>query len=40
MPFAAVHESGSGTFVWTGRAVQAGFDDLEIIGLAHLYSAH
>ena len=24
----------------TGRAVQAGFDDLEIIGLAHLYSAH
>jgi hypothetical protein len=29
-----------GTSVWTGRAVQAGFDDLEIIGLAHLYSAH
>jgi hypothetical protein len=29
-----------GTYVWTGRAVQAGFDDLEIIGLAHLYSAH
>jgi len=27
-------------FVWTGRAVQAGCDDLEIIGLAHLYSAH
>src|ERR1700751_961692 len=26
--------------VWTGRAVQAGCDDLEIIGLAHLYSAH
>ena len=26
-------------FVWTGRAVQAGCDDLEIIGLAHLYSA-
>ena len=25
--------------VWTGRAVQAGFDDLEVIGLAHLYSA-
>ena len=25
---------------WTGRAVQAGCDDLEIIGLAHLYSAH
>jgi hypothetical protein len=28
-----------GTSVWTGRAVQAGCDDLEIIGLAHLYSA-
>jgi hypothetical protein len=28
-----------GTSVWTGRALQAGFDDLEIIGLAHLYSA-
>jgi hypothetical protein len=26
-------------FVWTGRAVQAGYDDLEVIGLAHLYSA-
>jgi len=26
--------------VWTGRAVQAGCNDLEIIGLAHLYSAH
>jgi hypothetical protein len=32
--------STHGTSVWTGRAVQAGFDDLEIIGLAHLYSAH
>ena len=28
-----------GTSVWTGRAVQAGCDDLEITGLAHLYSA-
>jgi hypothetical protein len=27
------------TSVWTGRAVQAGCDDLEINGLAHLYSA-
>jgi hypothetical protein len=25
--------------VWTGRAVQAGYDDLEVVGLAHLYSA-
>src|ERR1700720_725514 len=32
-PIAAVHESGSGTFVWTGRALQAGFDDLETIVL-------
>jgi hypothetical protein len=29
----------NGTSVWTGRAVQAGSDDLEMIGLAHLYSA-
>ena len=28
-----------GTSVWTGRALQAGCGDLEIIGLAHLYSA-
>ena len=28
-----------GTCVWTGRALQAEYDDLEIIGLAHLYSA-
>jgi hypothetical protein len=40
MLFAAVHLAAIGTSVWTGRAVQAGFDDLEIIGLAHLYSAH
>ena len=31
---------GPCTCVWTGRAVQAGCGDLEIIGLAHLYSAH
>src|ERR1700692_690841 len=31
--------SGFGTFVWTGRALQAGFDDLETIGLALLYPA-
>ena len=29
----------NGTSVWTGRALQVGYDDLEIIGLAHLYSA-
>jgi hypothetical protein len=29
-----------GTSVWTGRALQVGYDGLEIIGLAHLYSAH
>jgi len=28
-----------GTSVWTGRALQAKYDDLEIIGLAHLYLA-
>jgi hypothetical protein len=31
--------SSIGTSVWTGRALQAGYDDLEMIGLAHLYSA-
>ena len=31
--------SVSGTSVWTGRALQAGYGDLEIIGLALLYSA-
>ena len=25
--------------VWTGRALQVGYDGLEIVGLAHLYSA-
>jgi hypothetical protein len=38
-PFAAMHESGPGTSVWTGRALQAGSNDLEIIGLALLYPA-
>jgi hypothetical protein len=28
-----------GTSVWTGRALQAGSDDLKIIGLALLYPA-
>jgi hypothetical protein len=32
-------ESGHGTTVWTGRALQAGCDDLETIGLALLYPA-
>ena len=31
--------TASGTFVWTGRALQVGFDDLETIGLALLYPA-
>jgi hypothetical protein len=31
--------SGSGTLVWTGRALQAECDDLEMIGLALLYPA-
>jgi len=31
--------STHGTFVWTVRALQAGFDDLERIGLALLYPA-
>lgn len=31
--------SPSGTSVWTGRALQVGYDGLEIVGLAHLYSA-
>jgi hypothetical protein len=28
-----------GTSVWTGRALQAGYDDLEMVGLALLYPA-
>jgi hypothetical protein len=31
--------STHGTSVWTGRALQVGNEGLEIIGLAHLYSA-
>jgi len=31
--------SPDGTSVWTGRALQAGCDDLETIGLALLYPA-
>ena len=31
--------AGYGTSVWTGRALQVGYDGLEIVGLAHLYSA-
>ena len=31
--------TASGTFVWTGRALQAECDDLEKIGLALLYPA-
>ena len=36
MLFAAVHESGPGPSVWTGRALQAENDD-GLIGLALLY---
>jgi len=31
--------SAHGPSVWTGRALQAENDDLEMIGLAHLYPA-
>jgi hypothetical protein len=31
--------SGRGPSVWTGRALQVGSDDLEMIGLALLYPA-
>jgi hypothetical protein len=31
--------AGYGTSVWTGRALQAESDDLELIGLALLYPA-
>jgi len=34
--FVTVREALRGTFVWTGRALQAGFDDLEWTGLALL----
>ena len=36
---ANLEPSTHGTFVWTGRALQVEYDDLEIVGLAHLYSA-
>jgi len=42
MTRANVHQARmfeTGTSVWTGRALQAGSDDLEIIGLALLYPA-
>ena len=37
--FAALRASAVGTTVWTGRALQAESDDLEVIGLALLYPA-
>jgi hypothetical protein len=33
------HESGNGPSVWTGRALQAESDDLEVVGLALPYPA-
>ena len=33
----ATRNDANGTSVWTGRALQAEYDDLEIIGLAHLH---
>ena len=36
---AMIGMSGCGTFVWTGRALQAEYEDLEMIGLALLYPA-
>src|SRR3954464_11925204 len=36
---AALHESTHGPSVWTGRALQAESDDLEVVGLALLYPA-
>ena len=37
--FAETATSESGPSVWTGRALQAESDDLEVIGLALLYPA-
>ncbi|MFY9698018.1 MAG: hypothetical protein WAK34_06790, partial [Rhodoplanes sp.] len=37
--YAPVHAAVSGTSVWTGRALQAESDDLEVTGLALLYPA-
>ena len=39
IPLASRAPSIHGTSVWTGRALQARFDDLEVIGLALLYPA-
>ena len=39
MVSAALHKSASGPSVWTGRALQAESDDLEVVGLALLYQA-
>src|SRR5437868_7484430 len=38
-PFAAVHESGCGTDVWSGRALQVDFAELAVSGLASMYPA-
>ena len=38
-PINALPMSAAGTFVWTGRALQAECEDLEMIGLALLYPA-
>ena len=37
--FAAVHESGNGRYVWSGRASQKVFVDLSDVGLASMYPA-
>jgi hypothetical protein len=39
IPLANSEPSTHGASVWTGRALQAGCDDLETIGLALLYPA-
>ena len=38
-PLISTPTSVVGTSVWTGRALQVGYNGLEIVGLAHLYSA-
>jgi len=38
-PYEGRSDAAIGTSVWTGRALQVGYDGLEIVGLAHLYSA-
>jgi hypothetical protein len=37
---AALAHVASGPSVWTGRALQVENDDLEKVGLAHLYPAY